>query len=69
MKTSIPIMINGKVKGAIPVNTTDTKPQVMLKAMNMRAVNTVVNTENIISSVYVPGKLFNIITEKTEVEK
>lgn len=63
MKTNIPIMINGKVKGAIPVNKDEAKPSVMAKAMNMKVINEVVNSENTIKTIYVPGKMFNIVVD------
>lgn len=61
MKTNIPIMINGKTKAAIPVNENDSKEQVMVKAMNVKTINTVVNSGNVIKTVYVPKRMFNIV--------
>lgn len=56
-------MINGKVKGAIPVNTNDSKTKVMVKAMNMKVINDIVNGTDVIESVYVPGKMFNFVVK------
>lgn len=63
MKTNIPVMINGKVKGAIPVNVDESKESVMAKAMNLKPVNTIVDSENTIQTVYVPGRMFNVVVK------
>ncbi len=60
---TVPVQVNGKSRGVIQLKLTSRKVDAMEEAMKHPDINNVVGTD-LIRSVYVPGKILNIVTKQ-----
>jgi len=63
MKTNIPIMVNGKVKASMPISIDASKTDIMMEAMGMKSIQTATNGTEVVTTVFVPNKMFNIVVK------
>lgn len=59
----MPVQINGKVRGKVIVNITDTQDMVREKALSDEGVKKFVEDKTIIKEIFVMGKIYNIVVK------
>ena len=60
-KVDLPLQVNGKLKGLISTKNDEKKEVVLEKAKNLPALNRVLKDKIIIKTIYIPGKILNIV--------
>ncbi|PIZ63981.1 leucine--tRNA ligase [Candidatus Roizmanbacteria bacterium CG_4_10_14_0_2_um_filter_39_13] len=58
---TIPIQINGKVRGSINISVDDPQEQVIQKALTVQKVQQYITDNSYKKAIYVPGKILNFI--------
>lgn len=59
----MPVQINGKVRGKVMVNVTDTQDMVREKALADEGVKKFVEDKTIVKEIFVMGKIYNIVVK------
>lgn len=59
----MPVQINGKVRGKVTVNVTDTQEMVREKALSDEGVKKFVEDKTIVKEIFVMGKIYNIVVK------
>ena len=60
----IPVQVNGKLKLCITVGADETPEEILNKIKSNQQVIEILQGENFIKEIYVPGKIFNIVVKK-----
>ena len=60
----IPVQVNGRIKGRIHIDITAGKEKAIQSALNNPDIRNTLDSE-IIRSIFVPGKILNIVTKKS----
>ncbi|MGC9065813.1 MAG: leucine--tRNA ligase [Candidatus Ratteibacteria bacterium] len=61
---TIPVQVNGKVRGTISINKIATPEQVFETALKNQGILKFINGKKIIKKIYIPGKIVNFVIEK-----
>jgi len=59
----MPIQINGKVRGKIGINISDTQDEVREKVLSDPNINKYIEGKNIAKEIFVAGKIYNIVVK------
>ena len=59
----MPVQVNGKVRGKVIVNVTDTQDAVREKALQDETIAKFIEGKNIIKEIFVMGKIYNIVVK------
>ena len=62
-KKTIGVQVNGKLRGTIEVNVTDSKEVVEAKAKELENVQNFINGKEIVKIIIVPNKIVNIVVK------
>ena len=57
----LPIQINGKLKGLVSIKKDEGEALVLKRAKSLSGVNKALTDKTIIKTVYIPGKILNIV--------
>ena len=60
----IPVQVNGKLKLCVTVGADETPEQILNKIKTTPQVIELLNDDNFVKEIYVPGKIFNIVVKK-----
>lgn len=59
----LPVQINGKVRGKVVINVTDSQDVVRDKALADESISKFIGDKNIVKEIFVPGKIYNIVVK------
>ena len=60
----IPVQVNGKLKLCVTVGADETPEKILSKIKENPQVVEILNDDNFVKEIYVPGKIFNIVIKK-----
>ena len=60
----VPVQVNGKLKCIVTVNADDSADEILKKIKNAPQVVDILQKENVVKDIYVPGKIYNIVVKK-----
>ena len=60
-RVELPVQVNGKLKGLISSQNSDKEEVVLRKAKNIPALKSALKDKMIIKTIYIPGKILNIV--------
>ena len=60
----IPIQVNGKLKTTVTVEATDANDEILSKIKADSKVIEILNNNEIVKEIYVPGRIYNIVVKK-----
>lgn len=60
----IPVQVNGKLKLCITVGADEKSDEILKKIKNTPQVIDILQKEEVLKEIYVPGKIYNIVTKK-----
>ena len=61
---NIPIQVNGKLKFLVTVDSETSNDEILKEIKANSKVQELLNSENFVKEIYVPGKIFNIVIKK-----
>ena len=61
---NIPVQVNGKLKVLVTVGSEESNDEILKDIKKNEKVQELLNSENFVKEIYVPGKIFNIVVKK-----
>ena len=61
---NIPVQVNGKLKVLVTVSSEESNDEILKDIKKNEKVQELLNSENFVKEIYVPGKIFNIVVKK-----
>ncbi len=61
---NIPVQVNGKLKVLVTVSSEESNDEILKDIKKDEKVQELLNSENFVKEIYVPGKIFNIVIKK-----
>ena len=60
----VPVQVNGKLKFCVTVDADDSHDEILRKIKENEQVKEILEKDNVVKEIYVPGKIFNIVVKK-----